>query len=141
MGRTLAIDNMCWMRWYPDSPAGWCKFPDDGNDVWSRGNVPCKYFDEPFDSIVWCTRKKSIENKVIKNKKKLTEICLHCIDVFNWLDGGCLVLLRHKQMAKPTIHAHITRRLLTATRTNHVSSNPKSVFVSWAKELKCKIII
>lgn len=57
MGRTLAISNLRIMRRYPDGPAGRSKFPDDGNVV-SRGNVPCKCFVEPFDSIVWCTNYK-----------------------------------------------------------------------------------
>lgn len=55
MGRTMVIVVDC-VRMYPDiGPAGWWQF-SDGIDVWcnkwlSRGNEPCRCFDEPFVSM------------------------------------------------------------------------------------------
>lgn len=52
---------------------------------------------------------------------------LHC----TWLLSQGDELRRQKQMAVPTMQAEMMRRLLTATKTNHVNSKPSSVPLSW----------
>lgn len=52
---------------------------------------------------------------------------LHCTWLLSQGDG----LRRQKQMAVPTMQAEMMRRLLTATKTNHVNSKPSSVPLSW----------
>lgn len=101
MGRTLAI-NLCGMRRYPNGPAGWCKFPEAGSVVVSRGSVPCRCFDEPFDSIIW----------------------FNCIDECSWL--GAREFRRYTQIARKTMTAHTTRQP-TPTNISTIRSSPKIV--------------
>lgn len=66
---------------------------------------------------------------MIRSKKQIKHV--HCI-ALPFPAPAPLVLLLQMQIAMPTMNAHTTSILLTATRTNHVSSMPSNVLESWS---------